>query len=298
MTTSAQFPSLPHVAGVEHSLVRAGEIDMHVATAGSGPPLLMLHGWPEHWFMWRKLIPELARTHRVICPDLRGFGWSDAPPGAYDKETLADDVVALLDALGLDSVQLVGHDWGGWTGFLVCLGHPERVERFVALSILHPWPEARGVDKGVLVAAAYQLPIATPFVGQWALRAASWPIEQGLRAAGGDAFDDEAVASYAERMRQPERARATSALYRTFLTRELPQLREGRYDHLRLEVPTRLVLGADDAVVTPSALAGYEEHADDMVVEVIEGGHFLPEERPREVLAEIEAHLGAPAATV
>ena len=85
---------------------------------------MLLHGWPQHWYEWRHQIPVLAEHYRVICPDLRGFGWSDAPPGGYDKETLAADVVNLLDALGLDRVKLIGHDWGGWVGFLLCIDPP------------------------------------------------------------------------------------------------------------------------------------------------------------------------------
>lgn len=104
---------LPHVEGVEHRFVEARGLRFHVALAGDGDPLVMLHGWPQHWFEWRNLIPSLARRHRVICPHLRGLGWSDAPPAGYEKEELATDALTVLDALELDTVQLVGHDWGG-----------------------------------------------------------------------------------------------------------------------------------------------------------------------------------------
>ncbi len=136
---------LPEVKGVQHRLVRAGRIEMHVAEAGEGPPLLLVHGWPQHWYCWRKLIGGLADEYRVICPDLRGLGWSDAPAAGYDKETLADDLLNLIDALGLRSVRYVGHDWGGWAGYLLALRAPERVERYLALNILHPWQTARRV---------------------------------------------------------------------------------------------------------------------------------------------------------
>src|SRR5687768_8728455 len=105
---------LPHVSGVTHRRVRAGKIEMHVAESGSGPPLMLVHGWPQHWYTWHRLIGELSLDFRVICPDLRGLGWSDAPDGRYDKETLADDLLALMDTLELDTVQYVGHDWGAY----------------------------------------------------------------------------------------------------------------------------------------------------------------------------------------
>src|ERR1700710_1360374 len=105
------------VAGVTHRDVVVDGVRLHVAEAGDGdgPPLLLLHGWPQHWWSWRHLIPQLAQTHRVIACDLRGWGWSSAPPGDYAKATFARDVLALLDAEGLERVTLMGHDWGGYT---------------------------------------------------------------------------------------------------------------------------------------------------------------------------------------
>src|SRR5258708_21462833 len=87
---------MPEVAGVEHRYVPTGRLDIHIAAAGSGPPLLLLHGWPQHWYAWRKLTPLLAGSHRLICPDLRGFGWTDAPARGYKTAHLSADVVALL----------------------------------------------------------------------------------------------------------------------------------------------------------------------------------------------------------
>jgi pimeloyl-ACP methyl ester carboxylesterase len=128
----------PPLPGVTHRTVDVGEVGLHVAEAGEGPPLLLLHGWPQHWWCWRRLIPRLATRYRVLAVDLRGWGWSDAPAGSYAKATFAADVLALLDAEGLDRVRVIGHDWGGYTAFLLALGHPQRVERVVALDIAPP----------------------------------------------------------------------------------------------------------------------------------------------------------------
>ena len=117
---------LPRVDGVTHRTVRARGIDFHLAEAGSGEDVVLcLHGWPQHWYEWRHLMPALADRHRVLALDLRGFGWSDAPRDGYVKEDMATDVLAVLDELGLDRVKLVGHDWGGWIGFLLCLREPQ-----------------------------------------------------------------------------------------------------------------------------------------------------------------------------
>ncbi len=87
----------PELEGVAHREVKAGGLRVHVAEAGSGDPVVLLHGWPQHWYEWRHVIPLLAGERRVICPDLRGFGWTDAPDGPVDAETFATDTVALLD---------------------------------------------------------------------------------------------------------------------------------------------------------------------------------------------------------
>ena len=132
---------IPQVEGVNHRTVRARGLDFHVAEAGSGEDVVLcLHGWPQHWYEWRHLMPALADRHRVLAMDLRGFGWSDAPPDGYEKENLADDVLAVLDQLGVERVKLVGHDWGGWIGFLLCLKAPRALRAIPGAQ--HPPPVA------------------------------------------------------------------------------------------------------------------------------------------------------------
>ena len=109
-------------SGVTHRWVDVAGLSVHVAEAGAGPPLLLLHAWPQHWFCWRRVVP-LSDRYRLIMPDLRGHGRSGAPRRGYEKEQLATDLLTLLDTLELDKVGLVGHDWGGWTGFWPVFGH-------------------------------------------------------------------------------------------------------------------------------------------------------------------------------
>ena len=97
----------------------------------------------------------------MLCLDLRGFGWSDAPADGYEKESLADDVIAVLDALGVEQVDLVGHDWGGWVGFLLCLRHPARVRRYLALNIPHPFQRIDAGRALNLWRMAYQVPVSS-----------------------------------------------------------------------------------------------------------------------------------------
>jgi pimeloyl-ACP methyl ester carboxylesterase len=272
----------PHVDGVSHRRVRARGLEFHVAEAGAGEDaVLCLHGWPQHWYEWRHLLPALADRHRVLAMDLRGFGWSDAPRDGYEKENLADDVLAVLDALEIDRVKLVGHDWGGWIGFLLCLKAPERFDRYLALNILTPWIERRRA-----------LPRAWRFWYQWLILSPGlgYRLHRGGKfvprvlvgaSTDRDAWDEEALRSFADNLAEPDRARACVQMYRVFNLREIGPIMRGRYARQRLTVPTRMLFGTGDAALRPELLAGYERHTDDMEVELVpDCGHFIADEKP------------------
>jgi pimeloyl-ACP methyl ester carboxylesterase len=124
---------------VSHHFADLGEVLMHYVTAGQGPPVVLLHGWPQTWWEWRHVIPALAQTYSVIAPDLRGLGDTSRPLGGYDKKTIAHDVWLLLaERLGHRSFFLVGHDWGGPTAFALAAAHPEAVRRLVILDVVIP----------------------------------------------------------------------------------------------------------------------------------------------------------------
>jgi len=258
----------------------AGRLRVHYAEAGSGPPLLLLHGWPQHFWCWRRVVPRLAPHFRLICPDLRGFGWSDAPGRGYDNETFAADAVALLDALGLERAGLVGHDWGGFTGFLIALHHPRRVERLLALCTPVPWlrPSPR------LAAATWRTWYAWLLAGLGREAVVRRPglVRLMLRyGAPDEAIDEREAEVYAERLREPARAEATQLLYRSYVSYALAMGARRRYEGLRLTMPSRLLIAGDDQAVPELLARGFEPYAEDMTLEVVEGcGHFMPEERP------------------
>jgi pimeloyl-ACP methyl ester carboxylesterase len=127
--------------------VRVNGLELNVIVEGEGPDVLLVHGFPDDHAVWRKQIPALvAAGYRVIAPDTRGCGDSDVPPrvGDYRADVLVSDLVGLLDALGIGKVRLVAHDWGAIQGWLFAARHPERVDRYVALSVGHPAAYARG----------------------------------------------------------------------------------------------------------------------------------------------------------
>ncbi|MET7992157.1 alpha/beta hydrolase [Amycolatopsis sp. NPDC005232] len=118
---------------VTHHFARLNGIQQHWVTAGTGPPVYLLHGFPETWFGWRKQIPELARRHTVVAPDLRGYGATEKPVGGYDKRTMANDVIALMNHLGHDRIALVGHDRGARVGTRFAKDHPGRLDRLAVI---------------------------------------------------------------------------------------------------------------------------------------------------------------------
>jgi pimeloyl-ACP methyl ester carboxylesterase len=283
-------PPPPDLPGLEHEYLDLPTgVRVHVALAGppDAPRVLALHGWPQHWWCWRKVIGELGGSMRVACADLRGFGWSGWPEdGDFGKERLVDDALATLDALGWDRAVLAGHDWGGLAGYMTALRAPERLDGLLVVSAPHPWqPPER-----VLVNAwrfAYVLPLATPFLGSTLMRDGRFAAFV-LRTAGPrDLFSEEDVEVYLSVLRGGTAASATERLYRS-LVRDLPT--EGqRVRGRRLRVPTRLLHGARDPLGT-EMVKGLEDHGDDARLQLLEGcGHWVPEERPELVAEEIRA---------
>jgi pimeloyl-ACP methyl ester carboxylesterase len=287
---------LPTLSGVEHAYVDLPGLRMHVAEAGEGEPVLLLHGFPQHWWEWRGIIPRLAPHYRVICPDLRGAGWTDAPAEGYTSEQQRADVVALLDHLGLDRVRVVAHDWSAIVGFQLAIQHPERIQAYVSLSVPHPWcrfPPA-------MLRGAWRLwfmpVIATPGLGARVLGHRNQPLARYLLETdvAEHAFSAEDREAFLAPLRQPERARAGSALYRRVILPEMRRIATRAYRESRLTVPTRVLYGPADPAIVPEMYSGYEAYADDLTVEPIEGaGHFLADERPDAVADRILAFFGA-----
>ncbi|MEU6862240.1 alpha/beta hydrolase [Streptomyces sp. NPDC046876] len=277
---------MPQVEGAEHRLVPVRQdtdraVLLHVAEWGSGDPVLLLHGFPQHWYAWREVAGLLAADHRVICADLRGFGWSEQTRRGYDAENLTADVLALLDALGLDRVHLIGHDWGGQVAFRLCLRAPQRVAGFLGLNAPHPWPPHRAVVPAML-RMWFTAFLEYPVIGPWVLRNrpgfTRFLLRRGL---GRDAaaWDEAELAEYVAATRASDRA--GQQLFWQYVLREIPALLRGAQRGERLTVPTVLLGGRADPVIPPSLLAGGERYADDLRLHIVPGaGHFLPHEQP------------------
>ena len=147
-----------------HRDLSANGVRLHVAEAGEGPLVLLLHGFPEFWWAWRSQLPALAAAgFRAVAPDLRGYGGSDKPPRGYDLPTLSADVAALVRALGEKDAVVVGHDWGGLLGWTMAALHPRTVRRLVVLSMAHPRRLRAGMaDRAQRRASRYFLRFQVP----------------------------------------------------------------------------------------------------------------------------------------
>jgi pimeloyl-ACP methyl ester carboxylesterase len=273
-------PAMPELEGVEHTFhdLPTG-VRLHLASAGpqDAPPVLALHGWPQHWWAWRFVIEELAGEFRLLCPDLRGLGWS-GPPADDDfrKQRFADDAIALLDALGIEQVRLAGHDWGGWAAILAALTAPERFSSLLVMSIAHPWVSTKvAARNGYML--AYQLPLAAPFVGERVVRDGRYVrgmLRNGRR--DGSRWSREEEDMYVDVVR--EAAHASSKLYRDFLVHEL---RPGA--NARPAMPSRLLIGSREP---------FRAYAEGFPgeIDVVDGaGHFVVEEKPQAVAERIRA---------
>jgi pimeloyl-ACP methyl ester carboxylesterase len=275
----------PHVPGLTHRFINVRGVRLHVAEAGGGNPVVLLHSFPQHWYAWRHVIPLLSGQYRLICPDWRGFGWSEAPPRGYDTASRAADILALMDSLGLRRVRLIGHDWGAHAALTAALQAPERVSHLLAVNAGHPWLRQRRLLPQ-LWRFWYTALFEYPGIGRLMLR--NWPGVTRfllLRGAADRAvWQPGEVEEFVAASRQPGSARAGEALHWQFVRHDIPGIILRRYRGMRLTVPTVIMAGAEDWMLPPKILAGADRHADDLQLRVIPGaGHFLPAERPAEV---------------
>ncbi len=222
-------------------------------------------------------------------PDLPGFGWSEMPKDKnFRKETLAENILELIDILKLKRVGLIGHDWGGWIGFLMCQKEPARFTGYIALGIGYPFNK-RSLSPLQLWRFFYQLPIAIPFVGETLLRI--WPqlTEWGIRQCAyyKTAWTQEDLHMFSSVLQNSEKALASSLLYRNFLIDELQQL--NNYKKRQYTFPTKLLIGNNDPIINPSLFQTMQ--IDKAVrIEIIKNcGHFIPEEKPEVVIERAKA---------
>lgn len=235
---------------MEHHQIRTNRLTLHVAAAGpeTGPLILLLHGFPEFWYGWRRQLPALAAAgFRVWAPDQRGYSRSDKPAGVakYRIELLADDVLGLMDAAGRQTAFLVGHDWGAAVAWHLAAAHPERIDRMAAINVPHPQVMARHLRRSPrqLLRSWYMLFFQLPWLPEALLRCCSWrlPTAALRNTSLPGTFSTADLKRYREAWSQPGACSAMLNWYRAAFRRaSLPS------PNPRIRVPTLLIWGAGD----------------------------------------------------
>lgn len=275
---------------LEHVELWTQGVRLHVVCAGppDGELVVLLHGFPDFWYGWRKQLPALAAAgYRVIAPDQRGYNSSDKPPGrkAYGIETLAGDVLALMDALGHARAHVVGHDWGAIIAWYLAIRHPSRVASMVAMNVPHPLVMDRHLRRDPLQVARswYIFFFQLPLVPEWLLRRRdARPFARFIaESANPGSFPEEVLDIYRKAWLQPGAMTAMLGWYRGVLAARPPVPRD-----VRVRAPALVIWGANDLVLERSMAAESVELCDRGGLELIAGAsHWVKDDAPDRVNA-------------
>jgi haloacetate dehalogenase len=284
----------------EAAEIETGETSIFARWCGSGPPILLLHGFPETHLMWRSMAPLLARHFTVVCADLRGYGQSGCPASTHDhapysKRAMARDMIAVMRHLGFPRFSVAGHDRGGRVAYRLALDHPERVERLAVLDIV---PTGDAWERADARFAAAFWP--------WSLLAQPEPLPERLLSAAPDAVIDDALGgwgsspptafgrevreAYIRALSDPARVHAICEEYRAAATLDRQDDQADREAGRRIACPV-LALWSDGGpldrwyAAAGGPLALWQAWADDVRGHPVKAGHFFPEEMPEETAA-------------
>jgi haloacetate dehalogenase len=287
--------------GFTSGVSRLGEVDIFRRIGGSGPPLLLLHGYPQTHVLWHKIAPDLAKDFTVVCPDLRGYGASSKPvPDAanllYSKRAMAADMVALMAELGFDRFTVVGHDRGGRVAYRLALDHPHKVSKIATLDIvptLSNWERMRDMSIGLATYHWYFLAQSGGLPEKMIRADPDFYLEATLRRWSKDfaAFEPEALAAYKRDFRDPACIAATCADYRAGASVDVEHDRAD-FGVRRIEAPLLTLWGGRGLTTEAGGqLDIWRRWARDVRGQAFDCGHFLPEEAPAATLAALRDFL-------
>ncbi len=275
-----------------------GPVTLSVTQQGEGAPVVLLHGFPEHAGSWRYQLPALAAAgYRAIAPDLRGFRDSDKPVGYdhYDLSTLAADVASLLDTLGIERADVIGHDWGGVIAWAFAEEHPDRLRRLVILDAPHPrlFPGQMLRSPRQLLRSSYIFFFQLPFLPERMIQRRD-TVEKTFRgwAHRKEAFDAETIDGYVAAMSQPGAATATLSYYRASARRLLGKSFARKRAKI-IQAPTLVLWADDDKALGPELLDGMHDVVADLrILRIPDASHWVQQDQPERVNKAILGFLG------
>jgi pimeloyl-ACP methyl ester carboxylesterase len=273
---------------LEETFINTNGIQLHTVMAGpqSGPPVVLLHGFPETWRCWIRQLPALVQAGcRVIVPDQRGYNLSDKPKGikAYRVDTLAEDILGLIDALDYEKVNLVGHDWGALVAWMLAVKHPERLHRLGIINVPHPavmWQFLRR-DLEQMRRSLYALFFQLPWLPEMILRARDWRLAASAlcRTSRENAFTEEDIEKYKEAWSQPGAMTAMLNWYRA-AARDRPQLT----DDMRIRARALILWGVNDVALSRRMARPSLDYCEDgRLIFFPEATHWVQREEAEEV---------------
>lgn len=283
----------------EAERVDVGEADIYLRRGGDGPPLLLLHGYPQTHVAWHDVAPDLAAEYTVVAPDLRGYGDSTGPPdpetAEYSNRVMAEDMVAVMESLGFDEYRIAGHDRGARVGYRFALDHPDRVEKLAVLDIVPTLETAEMMDYRYAHGMYHWLFLAQPHPVPETLLAAepTFYVDHLIEnwAADPDRLSPTAIAEYHRCFETESVRRASCEDYRAGLSVDLDHDRASREAGDRIECPVLALWGDASGTVDFDPLEIWERWATTVTGRGLSCGHFVMEEAPETALAELESFL-------
>lgn len=288
--------TLPTIAGFTRRRIALPEISLSVQEAGTGSALVLLHGYPQNGMCWARVAPAFAARHRVIIPDLRGYGGSDAPPDdvghrMYSKRQMATDIVALLDALGLSDAMVLGHDRGARVSYRLALDHPERVSRLGIIEIA-PTADYWANWGAEMAMAAYHwtflaqpAPLPERMIGADPAAYVDWTLQSWTRARSLSVFPEASLASYRAQACDPAHLHAMCADYRAGATTDRADDEADLAAGRKIAAPLRFLYGLHGFPARTGDPAGiWRRWARQVEASPCDSGHFVMEEAPDAVL--------------
>ncbi len=291
------------IPGFTPSRIACGDVTLSVHRAGEGAPLILLHGYPQNHHCWEKVAPTFARHFDVIVPDLRGYGDSDAPPDdishrTYSKRQMAADIVALMDALGIDRAHVLGHDRGGRVAYRLALDHPDRLLRLGIIEIVptgdfwNAWTAELAMKAYHWTFLAQPAPLPERMIGADAAAYIDWTLSQWTLGKSLSIFGAQALASYRAQATDPAHLHAMCADYRAGATFDRAVDQSDKAAGRTIASPLHFLwaeTGFPAQTGDPASL--WRGWAPNLTHNSCVSGHFAMEENPEAVLAAFLPHF-------